>query len=357
MVKKYKDLDIAVVSRVCDEKQAKRIRKYCKLYIYKGQEIECKVALINYDTSIISNIKEGAKIYEVIHGDYSNIEVYKGRTPPKHERIEGYIAITEYLEEKMKEILNTDKVIMSYNPLTIEEEEKPIILVTASRLHKNKGVERMKALINGLEKAGVNFVWYVISNDNVINNPNVIYIKNRLDVSKWMLQATYCVLLSDSEACSYFINESLYRNIPIISTPLPYLEEIGVKDGLNGYIMKFDCSNVNEIVKKIRKIPKFEFKELEPRYTEILAKGKSHYEEDKNKTAKVRCKKVKGYDDIELGRRIKYREEYIIKIDRAEYLAEKEAVDIIEIYNNLEEGNGEGIKRGRKNICKSGKKI
>ena len=56
LVKKYKDLDIAVVSNSCEENQAKRIRKYCKLYIHHGEQIKCKVAIINYDQSIIKYI-------------------------------------------------------------------------------------------------------------------------------------------------------------------------------------------------------------------------------------------------------------------------------------------------------------
>ena len=61
MVKKYKDLDIAVVSKTCDVLQAKRIRKYCPLYIHKNEKIECDVAIINYDTSIIDYISNNTR--------------------------------------------------------------------------------------------------------------------------------------------------------------------------------------------------------------------------------------------------------------------------------------------------------
>lgn len=137
MIKKYKDLDIAVVSKRCDPIQAKRIKKYCKLYIHTNQEIKCKVAIINYDTSIINYINEDAKIYETIHGDYTNRKRYNYRLPPTHERITGYIAITKYLEKEIGKLLNTDKMVMSYNPLTIEKKEC-LTLVSATRLHKEK---------------------------------------------------------------------------------------------------------------------------------------------------------------------------------------------------------------------------
>ena len=287
MVKKYKDLDIAVVSKTCDPNQAKRIKQYCKLYIHTNQKIQCKVAIINYDTSIIDYIEEGAKIYEVIHGDYTNREAYNYRLPPDHKRLTGFIAITKYLEDGIKELLHTDKISLCYNPLTIEH-KKCLTLVSATRLHKAKGKDRMQKLATALDSAGINYIWYVITGDfGGITSPNVIFIPNRLDVWKWIDKADYVVLLSDTEACSYTLNEALYRNIPIITTPLPYLEEIGVQDGVNSYIMNFDCSNIDHIVENIQNIPKFKFQKMEDNYKNILAPSKSKYKEDLKKPCKV----------------------------------------------------------------------
>ena len=39
MVKKYKDLDIAVVTRNIDANQKRRLEKYCRVYIYKGKKM------------------------------------------------------------------------------------------------------------------------------------------------------------------------------------------------------------------------------------------------------------------------------------------------------------------------------
>lgn len=336
MVKKYKDLDIAVVSNSCDKLQEERIKKYCKIYIHTDEKIECKVALINYDTSIIKYINEDAKIYEVIHADFSN-PIYNGKKPPKNNRITGYIAITEFLKEKMQDLLGVDNMIMSYNPLTIEKKKKCLTLVSATRLHKNKGKHRMEKLAKALDDAGVNYIWYVFTNEKKgIDSPNVIFLKNRLDTGRWLDIADYGVLLSDSEACSYFINETLYRNVPIICTPLPYLKEIGVEDGKNAYIMEFDCSNVDDIVKKINNVPKFEFKQLKDKYAEIFAPGKSHYKEDKNKKVWVRCIKTRGYDDIQLKKHIVFNDKYVVKLDRAEYLEKNKAVEILEEYKGVD---------------------
>ena len=327
LVKKYHHLDIAVVSKSCDEKQAQRIRKYCKLYIHTNQKIKCKVAIINYDQSIINYIDDGAKIYQTIHADYTN-PIYDHRPQP-HPRVTAFIAITEFLQDKMKDMLAPNDVILSYNPLTVDD-EKPIILVSATRLHKHKGKDRMQKLATELDKAGINYIWYVITNDiGGINSPNVIFIQNRLDINKWLSQATYVVLLSDSEACSYTLSEALYRNIPIITTPIPYLTEIGVRDGKNAYIMEFDCSNVNHIVENITNVPKFEFKKMEDRYGELFTKDKSHYEEDKNKLVQVQC--IKTYSDVKLGRLIESGKiiPEPIKAERADHLELKGLVKIL----------------------------
>lgn len=295
-VKKYKDLDIAVVARQCDEQQAKRIRQYCRLYIHTGQQINCKVAFINYDQSIINYINQEADIYQVIHADYTNTAIYNHRPQP-HPRIKAFIAITKFLQDGMREMLKPNEVILSYNPLTIDD-EKPIIIVCPSRLHVHKGKKRMQEFANEMDRRHKNWLLICITNDiGGIDSPNVIFIPPRLDISKFLQIATYVMLLSDSEACSYTLNEALYRNIPIITTPLPYLEEIGYKDGVNGYTIEFDCSNIKDVVSKLNNVPKFNFKQLECKYDKLFAKSESKYAEDLKKNIKVKC--IKKYHDIE----------------------------------------------------------
>ena len=269
LVKKYHDLDIAVVCKQIHPTQEQRIRKYCKVYKHKDEKINCKVAIINYNQDIINYINNDAKIYQCIHADYTN-PIYDHKPQP-NKRVYRFLGITKYLKEKMADMVKPNQIELCYNPLTIDNEDKPIVIVSATRLHKHKGVDRMKKLIEKLDKANVNYLWFVISNDDIdFNSENIIYIKTRLDISRWLELADYVCLLSDSEACSYTLNEALYRNIPIITTPLPYLEEIGVKDGVNAYIMEFDGSNVDSIVKRINNIPKFKFNRLEDNYKNIF---------------------------------------------------------------------------------------
>jgi len=323
MVKKYQKYDIAVVYKTAHKKQLERLQNLCMCYKHTTQRIKCKTAIINWDTSIIDYIEDGADIYQTIHGDYSN-PVYTWR-PLTHPRIKQYICITKHVLKTFSELMKVDNVILGYNPLTIDPEDKLLILVSATRLSPIKGKARMEKLGNALNDAGINYIWYVFTNDTeAIKNDNIVYMKPRLDVGKWISKADYVVQLSDTEACSYTINEALYRNIPVITTPLPYLEEIGVKDGINSYILDFDCKNMNHIVDNIMNIPKFEFKQLKDSYDKLLSHKPSHFKEDKY--MKVKVEALDTYEkfnviDYELGRVPKAGEQFEVSKERFNVLS------------------------------------
>lgn len=330
LAKKYKDRDVAVVCREIDQKQLQRLSKICWVYKFTGQKIKCKTAIINYDISIIPYICEEAKIYQTIHADYEH-EFYKKKFP-QHDRIYKYIGITKHIVESFKRNTGKNNIILGYNPLTIDTDKKYLQLISATRLSAIKGKKRMEALCSALDRAGIDYIWYVFTNDiNAIKSPNVIYMKPRLDISKWLEKSDYLVQLSDTEACSYSINEALYRNIPVIVTPLPYLEEIGYKDGKTGYTLEFDCSNLNEIVKKILNIPSFSFTQLKDIYGELFTNSESYYKEE-NMKVKIRC--IVPYWDIKLNPTEKKNQEkgaeWIVDKDRADYLIGLGLVELVE---------------------------
>lgn len=339
--KKYQDRDICVVYKTANKKQLQRLKKYCKCYqLTKDTKIKCKIAIINYDSSIINHLNEDAKVYQVIHADYTNPN-YK--TIPGDNRVYKYIGITKYICNTYPKLTGYNNIMLGYNTLTIDDNnEKALILLSATRLSKVKGKDRMDILSKELDKKGINYIWLVFTNDtNCLSSPNVIFLKPNYNISKWIKTCDYVVQLSDTEACSYTINEALYRNKPIITTPLPYLEEIGYKDGETGYTLNFDCSNVEEIVNKIANIPKFNFKPKEDIYGEILTNKKSSYKEELNMKVKVKC--IQNYFDKEQNERKvislteRYedpenhpnRVEWITTKERADHLVERGKVKIL----------------------------
>lgn len=315
LAKKYSGLDLAVVYRTADSAQLKRLLKLVPAYKFNGQKIKCDVAVINYDVSIIPHIEASVGIYQAIHGDYEN-PAYKWESPT-HPKIKEYLCITNYLMGSVERITGNKNLRLCYNPLTIEDGNKPLILLSATRLSAIKGKDRMQKLATALDKAGVEYIWIVFTNDtDAIKSPNVVYIPPKLDIGRWFEIADYIIQLSDTEACSYTIAEALFRNKPVIVTPLPYLKEIGVKDGKNAYIMEFDCSNIDSIVKRIGRVPEFTFKRWKDDYMNIFTKKKRGF----SMNDRVTFTPTKTYDDVELNKRVSRKTPFETTLGRAMYL-------------------------------------
>lgn len=206
LVKKYKDLDIAVVYKTAHPSQIERIQKYCPIYQHINEDIVCKVAIINYDVTIIDyitkdiwkeNAKEGEGIYQGVHADYEN-SAYTWK-PPTDQRIKAYLTITKYIDKSFQRITGNKNTIQCYNPIS-EEEDNKLVLVSATRLSRIKGKDRMVKLANALDRNGIDYVWYIFTNDTKeINNPHIVWMKPRLDVRHWIKRADYLVQLSDTE--------------------------------------------------------------------------------------------------------------------------------------------------------------
>lgn len=325
LAKKYHDLDLAIVVKNIDQKQLERLAKLVPVYKHDKEKIECDVAVINYDTSIIPYIDAKVGIYQTVHGDYTH-SFYKWKYP-EHPKIKEYLCITEHLIGKMKTLIHKNNMRLCYNPLTIEDMGKPLTLLSATRLSEAKGKDRMQLLANALDKAGVDYVWIVFTNDtDAIKSPNVVFMRPKLELSRWFEVADYVIQLSDTEACSYTIAEALFRNKPVIVTPLPYLDEIGVKDGVNSYILEFDCSNMDSIVKRITTVPKFTFKRWEDDYANIFTKEKGSFSPDKVVKFKVKI----SYKDLILNRVLPVGYTMEIPMERANYLRTMGLGNVIE---------------------------
>ena len=294
LAKKYHNKDITFVysDETSDRKQLNRIRKYCR--VIKQQygalnKIKCKRLFIMYRSNI--DLFEADEVIQIIHADYEA----QGLKPNLDERIIEHYAVSKAVAESYERISGIN-VGVAYNPLTIDKPKKILKLISATRLTKEKGKERMIKLANSLDKAGIPYEWRIFTNDSLpIPNENVIYMKPRLDIRDYIADADYLVQLSDTEAFSYSILESLCLGTPVIITPIPSSIEMGVKNGINGYILDFSMENIpiNDIYTNI---PKIAFKSPKDIYDKLIIDSKSTYTPDK--TVKVRT--LKGYYDKEL---------------------------------------------------------
>lgn len=330
LIKKYKDLDIAVVCRTIAPVQKRRLKEFCKVYEFRNEPIECDVAIINWDTTIIDylperiwkeNLKEGDPrgIYQGVHADYT----HPAMGPlPQDPRIKEYLCITREQMDKFPLMTDAKNYRLCRNPLEIEDKDT-LVIVSPTRLTKQKGGELMLRLANELENQGTPFIWFVITTDEyldnaIFHNKNVIWIRNRLDVSDFLKLADWVVLPSECEGDSYTIKEALYRGIPIVARHLKYFDEYGIKDGKNALFI--DDFNVEKIAKRMKKRLNFTFKPIEDGYKELFIPSKSHYEKDKAKKYKLKCLSWLGFDDIVENRHINYGETIEVNEERAEEL-------------------------------------
>jgi len=341
LVKKYHNYDIAVVCRRIAKCQKKRLQKYCKVYEYHNEPIDCKVAIINWDTSIIDylperiwkeNLKPGSKegIYQGIHADYTHSS--QGKLP-QDPRIKTYLAITEDVLRGFHVLSKEKNVKVCRNPYELEKKDKPMIIVSPTRLTKEKGGDLMLKLADELERQGTEFLWFILTTDEYLENPifrnsNVIWIKNRLDVDKFLSMADWVVLPSQCEGDSYTIREAMYRGIPIVARHLKYFDEYDIKDGKNALFI--DDLNVEEVAKRMKKRLEFTFKPIEDGYDEILIHGKSHYKQDLEEKVKLKCTYFLGFDDLEKNRHVEFGEIIKATEDRAEELLNYGCFEVVE---------------------------
>lgn len=318
LAKKYNDYDITIIYNDGDYNQIKRLSKLVRCIKYKGQKIKCDKIFFNYNLEIIDNV-EANEYIQIAHGDYKS----SGVKPNTHAKIDKYLGVSQLVCDTYKEITGYDTELC-YNPIEIDKPKKILNLISATRLTYEKGKSRIEKLASMLDKANIPYLWLIFTDDTkVINNPNIIYMKPRLDIINYIANADYLVQLSDNEGYCYSVVESLCVGTPVIVTDMPVMKEIGVNK-TNGFILDFELNNVdlNAIYKGL---PKFEYKPKEDNYKKLLIKSKSDYEP--NKKVKVKC--IQDYNDIELNKEIKRDEEYIIDLSRAMYLEDEDIVKVV----------------------------
>ncbi len=298
LAKKYHDKDITFVysDNTSDRKQLSRIRKYCRVIkqpFDSKEKIKCKRLFVMYRCKI--DLFEADEVIQIIHADYKAQKL----TPNLDERIKEHYAVSEAVAKSYEEISGV-KVGTCYNPLTIEKPKKILRLISATRLTKEKGKDRMIKLADELDKAGIPYQWLVFTNDSLpIPNENVIYMKPRLDIRDYIANSDYLVQLSDTEAFSYSVLESLCLGTPVIVTKIPSFIEMGVENGKNGYILDFNMQDI-QIHQIYKNIPKFTFKPPKDIYDKLIIKEPSTY----NGEEMVQCRALKSYTDVELGKHI-----------------------------------------------------
>ena len=271
LAKKYNKYDLTIIYRYGHEEQINRLKKYVRCVQFTGQEIECEKAFFNYGADIIDSVK-AKEYYFVVHADYAAMiktgQLTNFTLSPK---ITKCIGVSKLACKNFTEATGR-KCELSYNPFTYEPPKKILNLISATRLSKEKGKTRIIKLAEMLDQAKIPYIWTIFTTDKeAIPNPNIIYMEPKMNIVDYIANADYLVQLSDNEGYCYSVIEALTAGVPVIVTPCPVFEELGLIDGKNCYIIPFNMNKVD--VKKIyTKIPKFEYIQPKDGWEDILVK-------------------------------------------------------------------------------------
>lgn len=165
--------------------------------MYPGDEIICKKAFYNYYTDILDSVTAEEHI-QVLHTDYKEQikNIKYGFTP--NPKIQRYIAPTHVVAEHFTELYGLPCEVVT-NPIILDKPKKVLHLISATRLTKEKGKERMIRLMDLLDREKIPYIWTIFTNDKeVINHPNICYMTPRLDITDYIADADYLVQLSDN---------------------------------------------------------------------------------------------------------------------------------------------------------------
>lgn len=327
LAKKYKDYDLAIVYKYCNEQQLERLKKYVKCIEYKsGMTFECEHAFFNFNTDIIDSIK-AKEYYLVLHGDYKAM-IDAGQLTkenlPGHPKITKYIGVSQLVCDTWKEITGKEAELC-YNPFEPDNVEKEYIFISPTRLSIEKGGKRIIALSNELDKKKIKYTWYIYSNSNLpgLTSPNVKVLSPKLDIQNEIIKADFLIQLSDNEGYCYSVIEALTNNIPVIVTPVPVFKELKINEK-NSIILNFDCSNLDEVINKIQtKKFNFTYKAPEDNWKQLLAPGESQYQKELNMMCVVSATsayQIHHLEDKNLGRIPEAGDKWITTLDRALFL-------------------------------------
>ena len=297
LAKKMKDYNLVLFypedGRI-NKRQLERIGQYIKTKKHiTGEKIKCKKAFFNYHSRYIDDV-EADEYIQIVHADFSQLPQLHPKTDPHFTK---YYGVSKNVCKVFTEMTGK-QCDLCYNPISIEPPKRVLNLISATRLTAEKGGKRMKILAEALTKANIPFMWTIFTNstEKIIDNPNVIYLKAREDIRDYIANADYTVQLSDTEGYSYTILESLCLGTPIITTPLPVLEEMGANEE-NSIQIDFDMKNIP--IDKIYN-SNFDFKYTPHKdiWDQLIILEPSTYYEEKQYEYKVKA--LRAYQDPHL---------------------------------------------------------
>lgn len=252
--------DIKLIYRTANTKRLQEFKEFVECIEYNGQEIECDICI--YSSTIRKTPKIKAKYYiQVIHAD-----INKWDPSYKPDGIDLHVAVSEEVQRVLKE-RNIESIVIP-NIVRSDTWVRPLRLATISRIAEGKGFERIVEVAKKLKAENIPFIWEIYGGGSgqdrvylenlkqqLVDIPEVAFLGAKESVLSYIRHVDYVVQLSDHEGFCYAIYESLDIGIPVIVTNWRGVDKV-VKNGINGYVLEMDLSNL-DVKTLYRDIPKF----------------------------------------------------------------------------------------------------
>lgn len=331
--KKYSSgYEMTVFYKTADVTQLEWLKQYARV-VQLGQKdfVKCRKLFCCFNREILDQAS-WEKSHLVLHGDYLDM-VRRGQLTeqslPIDPRIDEYLGVTQLVCDSWFELTGIKATFVG-EPVVLDKVDKPLMLVSATRLTPEKGWNRMVTLAKKMDECGVNYQWFIYTNSEKPPTKNMVVLEPRYDITDKLGGYDAYIQLSDNEGFCLSIVEALMRGTPVIATDLPVLRELKLNDS-NSIILPFDMSDIPiERIKNIHKL-NFEFKPPKDRWDKFL--DKSVYNSEEIEVMALDGYRTHGIMDVQLGRVPQYGEKWKVSRSRYEDLmafGEKNRIDLIQ---------------------------
>lgn len=247
----HNDYSIVLLATTYDEGLKSDLEEWVDCITYDSEKTYfCDFYLHNYQDNTLKGNIVAKRTYVMLHCDYVSLL----HTDDFDKNLD-YIAVSEDAAKKMRETYGIR--CMSIEPFLTDYKPKKVYkFVSATRVHRTKGWDRMMEFCRLLTEKGIRFQWLLFTDGKTKPMPYIGFINMGAQpndvVLDYMADADYTVQLSDNEGYCYSVHESLSVGTPVLVSDIPIFDCI---DESRGYKLPLDMKGI-DLDKILSCIPK-----------------------------------------------------------------------------------------------------
>ena len=244
-VKQFENRKIRILSRMFQPSLRKELEQFAECEVIDlSKTYKCITLIQNFQIDKLPINIIASQTYVVLHCDYQDLDF-------DFDRNLNYIAVSVSAQNAFKSRFGIEcGTILPFMPKS--PKKRVYKFISATRLNKAKGLDRMLQLAELFKQKGICYQWIVYCERDITSTsfrcdyPEII-IANAVSNDKmlsYMADADYTIQLSDSEGFCYAVHESLMIGTPCLVTDIPVFENV-IGNGFNGYKLPLDMQGID----------------------------------------------------------------------------------------------------------------